>query len=90
VSSEQKKHRGRYPLRIYARLILAIAMIAIVNFVFSKIIEPLVGNYNPSAIVIATLVLLFFAFLFTFLFWAVDTKGTLGRTLGAKDEDRKS
>lgn len=87
--SSQKKHRGRYPLRIYARLILVVVMVTIVNFVFTKIIEPLVGNNNPSAIAIATLVLLFFAFLFTLLFWAIDTKGTLGRALGAKEEDEE-
>ena len=81
--------KKRYPLRVYGKLILAMAMFAIINYVFSETLKTFLGNYNPVLFSIDLAVLFLFAFIFALMLWAMDTTGSLGRLLGA-DKDQSS
>ena len=76
----------RYPLRVYVKLILAIVIFAVINYVFTETVKTFVGNYNPVLFTIDLAVLFLFAFIFALMLWAMDSTGSLGRLLGAEKE----
>ena len=78
---------GRYPFRTYATLVLIVSIFAVVNSVFTNLLQKIVGNWDFGSVLILTLGLLFFAIAFALLFWIADTSGTIGRLLGA-DKDQ--
>jgi polyferredoxin len=84
--TEKNKHRKRYRILIYARLTAALAMLSLMNYVFSKLFDQLYGQFNFGVILEITLIVILFIFVFAVLLWGFDTRGTLGRLLGARDE----
>jgi hypothetical protein len=40
------QHRGRYPFKTYVRLALFVALPAVVNTLFTDLIQNVVGNFN--------------------------------------------
>ncbi len=82
-----KSQRKRWKLRTYARLVSVVAMLALINFVFNKLAEGLYNKYDIGTILGLGALFIIFIFVFTVMLWAVDTKSTIGRILGAKDEE---
>lgn len=85
-SKTQKKHRNRYSIFLYARLTAALAILSLMNYVFSKLFDQLYSQFNFGVILQIAIIVVLFIFLFAVILWGFDTRGTLGRLLGARDE----
>ena len=82
------KHHGRYSFATYVKLVMVVALFAGMNTLFGDLFQALVGHYDivyDDEILVG---LVAYATTFAVMFWAADRKGTLGRLLGAKDEDK--
>lgn len=78
-------HRGRYPFKIYAQLVLFVALAAVMNTLFGDLLQDVVGNYNLAYDAVVTSGLVGYAILFAFIIWRMDRSGSIGRLMGAKD-----
>lgn len=86
MTAPQKK---RYPLRVYALLILILAVFSLINTVFSDLEKAIEGNFNLPSLLLLTGGLVLFALIFAVLIWIADTRGIIGRLLGARDADKQ-
>ena len=77
----------RRSLKTYALLTTGAVLLVILNYVFTKLIDLLYGNFNTTSVIIDSLVLILFIFIFTIYISAVDVSGNLARMMGAKDDD---
>ncbi len=84
------QHRGRYPFRIYALLVLYVALFAVLNTLFGNLLQSMVGHFDFVYLSVVSLGLVGYALLFAFIFWRVDRHGSIGRLLGAKEVVAKS
>ena len=57
------------------------------NTLFSNLVETVVGNYNLVFDTVIAFGMVGYAFVFALIFWRFDSKGSIGRLLGAKDTD---
>jgi nucleoside permease NupC len=81
--------RGRYPFKTYVRLALVVALLAVVNTLFTNLVQNVVGNFNIVFDTVIALGMIGYAFVFALIFWRFDSNGSIGRLLGAKTaEDR--
>jgi len=69
-------------------LTVGAVILVILNFVFTKLLDQLYGNFDAGSVLIDSLVLIFFILLFTAYIWAVDIRGYLAHIMGARDDDK--
>ncbi len=82
-------HRGRYRFRVYLLLVLVIGIFAAVNNIFVYVLNAMGNAKDAISMTELSMELLGLAVIFAFLFWVVDSRGTIGRLLGAKDAEGK-
>ncbi len=67
---------------VYLELMVAVVLLAGVNYIFTKLIDALFGNSNAASNAGIIIVLFVFLFAFTIYIWAVDRHGVFARMLG--------
>ena len=87
MTTDSKKHRGRWKPITYLRLTLILAVLAIVNYVFNKVADMLYGKSDLGSILGFGILIFGFIFGFAVFFWLIDRKGSIGRILGAEGEE---
>ena len=80
-------HHGRYRFRVYLLLVLVIGIFAAVNNIFVYVLNAMGNAKDAISMTELSMELLGLAVIFAFLFWLADSRGTIGRLLGAKDAE---
>jgi len=77
----------RHSLRTYAKLTTGAVLLVGLNYVFTKLFDAVFGKFDTGYIIGVGIDVAIFIGFFTIFIWWVDTRGTLARMMGARDEN---